>query len=188
MVHVDRFVAVVLKLPVDFAALKRLGFLLRYPNKDDRIPHRTLTAKFIRQVIFLLFVPELVNRNSFLFRQDLHCLAEPFRDLPQHYGRGDRLAQLLPHEEHQPWSRCQFADVPIQVQAVKTFHFQGYVSVEKFRNGCHPTDFTKPAGEALVGLRSKTSLDYSTVRVTTKSQHRRPAIAKPLRTEVSKFS
>jgi hypothetical protein len=78
MVHIDRFVAVELKLPIDFAALKRLGFLLRHPDKDDRIPHRTLTAEFIRQVIFLLLVPELVNRNRFPFRQRLHCLAEPF--------------------------------------------------------------------------------------------------------------
>jgi hypothetical protein len=33
------------------------------------------------------------------------------------------------------------------------------VSVEKFRDGRHPTDFTKRPGEALVGLRSTTSLD-----------------------------
>jgi len=26
------------------------------------------------------------------------------------------------------------------------------------QDGCHPTDSTKPAGKALVGLRSKTSL------------------------------
>ena len=48
MVHVDRFVAVELKLAVDLSAVKGLGFLLCYADEDDRIPYRTLTAKFIR--------------------------------------------------------------------------------------------------------------------------------------------
>jgi hypothetical protein len=63
MIHVDCFVAVELELPVDLPALKCLGFLLRHTDEHDRVPHRTLTAEFVGQIIFLLFVLELINRN-----------------------------------------------------------------------------------------------------------------------------
>lgn len=58
MIHVDRFVAVELKLPVDLPALECLGFLLCHPDEHDRIPHRAPAAEFIGKVIFLLFVPD----------------------------------------------------------------------------------------------------------------------------------
>ena len=130
MVHVDRFVAIERELAADLPAIKCLGFLLRYPDEDDRIPHRTLAAEFIGQVVFLLFMPELVNRNPVPFCQFLHRLAEILRDLPQHHRGGDRLVQLISHEEHQPWPGCQFAYITVQIQPVQTLHFQGYVSIE----------------------------------------------------------
>ena len=79
-----------------------------------------------------------VKRNPVSFRQRLHRLPKLFRYLSQHHRRRNRLVQLLPHEKYQPGPRRQFADVPIQIQSVETLYFQGYVSVEEFRDGCHP--------------------------------------------------
>ena len=130
VVYVDRFVTVKLELSVDLPAVEGLRFLLRHPDEDDRIPPLALAAELVGNVVFSLFVLEPIHRNPFLFRQCFDCLAKLLRDLPQHYRRGNGLAQLFPQEEHQAGSGCQLADVTVQIEPVETLHFQRDVPVE----------------------------------------------------------
>jgi hypothetical protein len=88
-----------------------------------------------------------------------HGFAKLFRDLPQHDGRGNWLAQLLPHEHHQAQPRRQSADIPVQIKAVEALDLQRHVSVQQFRDGRHPMNSTSTPESPLVGLRSKTSLE-----------------------------
>ena len=135
-----------------------VAFLRRHPHKHDGIAHFTAAAKAVGNVVFSLFVPELIQRNVFLFGQGLHGFAKLLRDLPPYHRRRNRFSQLIAHKEHQPGSGRQLADVAIQVQTVHAFHFQGDMAVEQLRDGRHSTNSTRMPGFPLVGLRSKTSL------------------------------
>ena len=158
VIDVDRLVAVELELPVDLVAVEGLRFLLRYPNENDGVSHVAAAPEAVGNIVLPLFVPELIHRNAFLFGQRLHSFAKLLRDLPQNNGRGNRLPQLIPHEEDQARPGRQLADVTVQVQTVETLHFESHMAVEQFRDGRHPTNSMRMPGFPLVGLRSKTSL------------------------------
>jgi len=115
-------------------------FLLRHSDEDNSVPRSPLTAETVADIVFVFLVFELMERDLFPLGQGLHRGAEFFRDLTQHHRRGDGLAQLLPHEIAQLRSRCQIADVAVQVKPVQTFHFQADVSLQQFRNTRHARD------------------------------------------------
>src|SRR6202030_434397 len=62
VVDVDRFVAVELKLAIDLRAAERFRLLLRHADEDDLIPHSSLTAEIVGNVVFSLSVLELIDR------------------------------------------------------------------------------------------------------------------------------
>src|SRR5262249_38722921 len=124
VVYVDRLVARELKLPVDLLALEGLRFLLRHTDENDPILYAALLPDLVGYLVLTFLVIELVRRNLMLFGHCLHRLAELLRYLAPHHWRWDWFPQLLPHECHQPARRCQWPDVPVQVQPVQTLHFQ----------------------------------------------------------------
>ena len=160
MVYVDRFVTGELELPTDLLALEGLGLLLGYADEDDSVAYATLLPNPVGEVVLLLLVVKLVDRNLLPFRQRLYCFTELFRDLSQYHWRRNRLAQLLSHERHQTTGSRQRSDVSIQVQPIQAFYFQRHMIFQQFRNARHDRDSTGFLSATLVGLRSKTSLDY----------------------------
>jgi hypothetical protein len=60
--------------------MESLRFFLRHSDKNNRIPHGTLATEFIGQIVFLLFVLELVNRYPLSLRQRLQA-ARNFSDI-----------------------------------------------------------------------------------------------------------
>jgi len=68
VIDVNRFVAIELKPPVDFLAAESLRFLLRHPNEYDGVAYLPALSETVGDIVFPLFVPELVHRNTFLFR------------------------------------------------------------------------------------------------------------------------
>jgi hypothetical protein len=82
----------VLELPVDLLALEGLGLFLRHADEDDPIADAALLPHFVRDIVFPLFVIELIDRYSLLFRHRLYRVAELLGYLAQHHWRRDWLA------------------------------------------------------------------------------------------------
>jgi hypothetical protein len=129
VVDVDGLVPVELELPVHLLPVERLGLLLRDPDEDDLIPHWPLPSNLIGDVVLLLFVVELVNRNVVSLGLCFHRLTEAFRHLPENRRRRNRFPQLASHEPRQSPSCRQFADVAVQVESIQALHFQCDVPV-----------------------------------------------------------
>ena len=81
MVDVDRLVPVEPKLAVDLRAAERLCLLLRYADEDDLIPHPSLTAEIVGNIVLSLFVLKRMNRNLLPLCLCLHRFAELLRHL-----------------------------------------------------------------------------------------------------------
>jgi hypothetical protein len=98
VVDVDRLAALELKPPVHLLPAERMRLLLSYPNENDPIPHLPLPAEVVGDVVFPLFVIELVNRYAFSRGLGLDRFAESLRDLPEHRRGWKWLPQLEAHE------------------------------------------------------------------------------------------
>ena len=92
VVDVDGLVARVLEPAIDFLALECLCLLLRHAYEHDPIANPALLPDAVGDVIFPLFMIELIEGNLLLFRHHLYRIAELLGDLPQHHRRGDRFA------------------------------------------------------------------------------------------------
>ena len=67
MIHVDRLVTIELEPPVDLHAVEGLRFLLRPPNENDGVSHVAAAPEALGNIVFPLFVTELIHGNGFLF-------------------------------------------------------------------------------------------------------------------------
>lgn len=159
VMDLDRMVAVELELPVDLLAVEGLRFLLRHPHEYAAVSHVAAAPETVGNIVFPLFVPEMLSRNAFLFGQCSHSFAKLLRDLPQYHGRRNRLPQLTPPAQDQARPGRQLADVAVQLQTVQTLHLQSDMAVEQFWNGRHPTNSMRNARISAGRLRSKTSLE-----------------------------
>ena len=92
VIDVNRFVTIELKPSVDLLAVEGLRFLLRHSNEHHGVAYVAALSETVGDIVFPLFVPELVHRNAFLFGERLHRFAKLLRDLSQHDGRRNRLS------------------------------------------------------------------------------------------------
>jgi hypothetical protein len=67
VIDLDRLVAIELKPPVDFLAMEGLRFLLRHPNEHNAVAYVAVPPEAVGDIVFPLFVPELVHRDVFSF-------------------------------------------------------------------------------------------------------------------------
>ena len=117
-----------------FLRAKDVGLLLRFAQKQDAFAPLKACPMFGGDIVLALALAKLHDRNAVLFDEGVDLFQERVgHDAHQRRGGNGLLAMEL-EEAGSLLFRLQFRLIDVEVHAIDTFNFQGYVILDDVRN------------------------------------------------------